>query len=52
VREIVMAGSGKLFDPAVCGALQDLCEQGLIFQPLASSESDRRVSDDEAEHPC
>ena len=52
VREIISAGSGKLFDPQVVEALLDLCEQGRIFQPLASSESDRRVSDKELDHPC
>lgn len=52
VRDIIRQGSGKLFDPAVVDALLDLCEQGRIFQPLASSESDRRVPDSELDHPC
>jgi hypothetical protein len=24
----------------------------LIFEPLASTESDRRIADEELEHPC
>jgi len=52
VREIVRAGKGKLFDPDSVDALEELCDRGEIFQPLASSESDRRVSDGELGHPC
>lgn len=52
VREIVMSGCGSLYEPAVCEAFQDLCETGQLFEPLVSSNSDRRVSDDEIEAPC
>ncbi len=52
VREILRAGRGKLFDPEACDALEDLCDRGEIFEPMASSESNRRVADVELRHPC
>ena len=52
VREIIVAGRGRHFEPVVVDALMDLCDRGEIFEPLASSRSDRRVPDAEVEHPC
>ena len=52
VRAIIHDGRGKLFDPAACDAFQDLCDQGLVFEPLVSSEETRRLSDGEVAHPC
>ncbi len=52
VREIIRAGRGSHFDPIAVDALEDLCEQGVVFEPLASSRSDRRVDDGELAQPC
>ena len=52
MREIIRAGRGKLFDPEVVDAFEELCETGEIFEPVTSTEVDRRVSEDEAKHPC
>ena len=52
VREIVRAGRGRLFDPEVVAAFEDLCEKDEVFEPVASSEVERRVSNGEARHPC
>ncbi len=52
VREIILDGRGQLFDPDACDALEDLCEKGEVFEPLASARSDRRVADDELSNPC
>ncbi len=52
VREIILSGRGNHFDPECVDALMDLCEAGQVFEPLASSCSDRRVGDDELVHPC
>lgn len=52
VRSIVRDGRGKLFDPAIVDVFQDLCDCGQIFEPMVSSNADRRISDDEAAQPC
>ena len=52
VREIILAGRGSHFEPDVVEALMDLAEKGEVFEPLASSRSDRRVGDDEVAEPC
>jgi putative two-component system response regulator len=52
VRSIIQDGRGTLFDPAVVDVFLDVCNQGLVFEPLVSSEEKRRISDGEAAHPC
>lgn len=52
VRAIIQEGRSRLFDPQVCDVFQDLCDASRIFEPLVSSEAERRVSDAEAAHPC
>lgn len=52
VRSIIQDGRGTHFDPRIVDVFQDVCGQGLIFEPLVSSEEKRRVSDGEAAHPC
>ena len=47
-----MSGKGNHFEPVIVDALMDLCEQGEIFEPLASSRSTRKVSDEEVKEPC
>ncbi len=52
VRGIVRAGSGKLFDPAVVAAFEDLHAKDEIFEPVTSCEVERKIGDGEAKHPC
>jgi len=52
VREIITAGRGRHFESEIVDALLDLCDQGEIFEPLASSGSGRRVADQEVRDPC
>ncbi len=52
VREIITAGRGGHFESEIVDALLDLCDQGEIFEPLASSGSGRRVADQEVRDPC
>lgn len=52
VKEIILAGKGSHFEPVIVDALMDLAESGEIFEPLASSRSDRKVSDEEVKEPC
>ncbi len=52
VREIVLAGRGKLFDPETVVAFEDLFARDEIFEPVCSSEVQRRVGDGEVRHPC
>jgi putative two-component system response regulator len=52
VKEIILSGKGNHFEPVVVDALMDLAENGEIFEPLASSRSDRKVSDAEVKEPC
>jgi putative two-component system response regulator len=52
VREIILSGKGNHFEPVIVDALMDLVEQGEIFEPLASSRSNRKVSDEEVKEPC
>jgi putative two-component system response regulator len=52
VREIVVAGRSKLFDPEVVDAFEELCAANQIFEPAISCEVERKVGDSEAKHPC
>jgi putative two-component system response regulator len=52
VRGIVRAGRAKLFDPDVVCAFEDLYAKDEIFEPITSSEAERKVGDGEAKHPC
>jgi putative two-component system response regulator len=52
VRAIIHDGRGRLFDPAIVDVFHDLCDQGRIFEPLVSSEEERRVDTAETSHPC
>jgi putative two-component system response regulator len=52
VRAIIHEGRGRSFDPHVCDVFQDCCDKGLIFEPLVSAQTLRKVGDAEAVHPC
>ena len=52
VREIIGAGKGRLFDPEIVDAFEELCVANEVFEPAVSSEVDRKVADAEAKHPC
>lgn len=52
VRSIIQEGRGVHFDPAVVDVFHDVCDRGLVFEPLVSSEEARRVGDSEAAQPC
>jgi response regulator RpfG family c-di-GMP phosphodiesterase len=52
VREIVRAGDGKLFDPEVVVAFEDLYARDEIFEPVTSHEVEQRVPDAEVKDPC